>query len=118
MVRHGQRVRPGRKSQKKPIELLRLLVERGPHGISRADAADALWPDSEGDAALHALGTTAYRLRKLLGSPDTVIHNEGRVALDPRRVFVEAWHARPSSDGGVLASGPTQARSVPRLETA
>ena len=91
MIRNGERVRPGRKPQKKPLEMLRLLVAQGAHGMRQDLLAGALWPDAEGDAACHALGTTVYRLRRLLGKMEAVVHREGRVALDPRFVFVDAW---------------------------
>lgn len=65
VVRDGERLRPSRKTQKKPLELLRVLVDTGRAGL--AAAAEALWPDAEGDAAHHALETAVYRLRKLLG---------------------------------------------------
>jgi len=77
--------------QKKPLEMLRLLVAHGPRGVRQDLLAEALWPDAEGDAAHRALGTTVYRLRKLLGKAEVVLQQDGRVALDPREVFVDAW---------------------------
>jgi LuxR family maltose regulon positive regulatory protein len=79
------------KSQKKPLELLTLLVASGARGARVAAVAEALWPDADGDTAHHALETTAYRLRRMLGDPAAVVHRGGRLALDPARVFVDAW---------------------------
>jgi hypothetical protein len=87
----GEPLAVGKKEQKKPLEMLRLLVAYGPAGLRQATLAEALWPDADGDAAHHALGTTIYRLRKLLGRTEVVLQREGRVALDPRQVFVDAW---------------------------
>jgi hypothetical protein len=91
VTRDGAPLPVGRKEQKKPMELLRLLVGHGPRGARQDLLAEALWPDAEGDAAHHSLGTTVYRLRKLLGSADAIVQQEGRVALDARTVFVDAW---------------------------
>jgi len=91
VIRNGERVQSGRKVQKKPLEMLRLLVAHGVHGMRQDLLAEALWPDADGDAAAHALGTTVYRLRRLLGKMDAVVRRDGRVALDQRLVFVDAW---------------------------
>jgi ATP/maltotriose-dependent transcriptional regulator MalT len=91
VTRDGAPLPVGRKEQKKPMELLRLLVAQGPRGARQDLLAEALWPDAEGDAAHHSLGTTVYRLRKLLGSAEAIVQQEGRVALDAASVFVDAW---------------------------
>jgi DNA-binding SARP family transcriptional activator len=90
VLREGRPLDAG-KAQRKPLELLAALVAGGPRG-GRAEAlAEALWPDADGGTARHALETTAYRLRRLLGDPAAVVHRSGRLALDPSRVFVDAW---------------------------
>jgi hypothetical protein len=90
VVRDGRPLAAG-KSQRKPLELLAALVARGPRGARTDALAEALWPDADGGTARHALETTAYRLRRLLGDPAAVVHRGGRLALDPTRVFVDAW---------------------------
>ncbi len=90
-VRCDGRALPEGKAQKKPLELLRLLVAHGERGASLERLAAALWPDADGDTAHHALETTMYRLRRLLGDPAAVVRRGGRAALDPDRVFVDAW---------------------------
>jgi hypothetical protein len=93
VVRDGAAPRaPGsQKGQRKVIDLLRLLVAHGPPGGRAAALAEALWPAADGDRAAHALETTAYRLRKLLGDPAAIVQRDGRMAIDPLRVFVDAW---------------------------
>lgn len=91
IVRRGAHVDTGRKAPRKVLETLRRLVVAGPQGVRQEDLAEALWPDADGDAALRALKTTLYRLRKLLGVPEAVSQRGGRVALDGRAVFVDAW---------------------------
>jgi ATP/maltotriose-dependent transcriptional regulator MalT len=108
IVRGGEQVASGRKAQKKPLETLRLLVVAGPRGLGQEALAEALWPDADGDAARHALKTTLYRLRKLLGRPGAVSQRDGRVALDGRVVFVDAWALERHLGG--LAPGDAAAR--------
>jgi LuxR family transcriptional regulator, maltose regulon positive regulatory protein len=91
VLRGEEPLRSGRKEQRRPLELLRALVAEGPQGARQERVEEALWPEAEGDAAHHALGTTVYRLRRLLGSAEAVLHQRGRVALDPQVVFVDAW---------------------------
>jgi LuxR family transcriptional regulator, maltose regulon positive regulatory protein len=52
---------------RKPQELLQALIAFGGTEVSAGVLIDALWPDSEGDAAYHALEMTLSRLRQLLG---------------------------------------------------
>jgi DNA-binding SARP family transcriptional activator len=82
---------PRGKAQRKPLELLGLLVAHGERGASLGRLAEALWPDADGDTAHHALETTMYRLRRLLGDPAALVRCGGRTTLDPDRVFVDAW---------------------------
>ncbi len=84
---------PG-KARKKPLELLCALLAFGGRGVSDARLCDALWPDAEGDAAHHALETTLYRLRKLLGCERALIMQDGRLTLDSRYCWVDAWALR------------------------
>jgi DNA-binding SARP family transcriptional activator len=57
---------------RKPRELLQALVAFGGTEVNAGVLIDALWPDSEGDAAYHALESALYGLRQLLGARDAV----------------------------------------------
>ena len=63
----GQPLQFARKSQRKPLELLELLVALGGASISVERMADALWPASDGDLARGTFDTTLHRLRNLIG---------------------------------------------------
>jgi LuxR family maltose regulon positive regulatory protein len=76
---------------RKPLELLRVLIAFGGTEVSAGVLIDALWPDSEGDAAYHALESTLYRLRRLLGARDAVRMEGGKVSLDRDRLWVDMW---------------------------
>src|SRR5258708_3044214 len=76
---------------RKPRELLQALIAFGGTEVSAGLLIDGLWPDSEGDAAYHALESTLYRLRQLLGARDAVRMEGGKVSLDRDRFWVDMW---------------------------
>lgn len=78
------------KTQKKPLDLLKVLVALGGREVSEAKLAEALWPQAEGDAAAQSLATTLHRLRKLIGE-DAIERREGRLTLNPEQVWIDAW---------------------------
>jgi DNA-binding SARP family transcriptional activator len=79
----------GRKAQRKPIDLLKLLIAYGGEGVCAEQLAEDLWPDSDGDDALAALRTTVSRLRKLIGA--RAVLREGRgLTLNPDVCWVDA----------------------------
>src|SRR6202046_714119 len=76
---------------RKPQELLQVLVAFGGTEVSAGVLIDALWPDSEGDAAYHALESALYRLRQLLGARDAVRMEGGKVSLNRDQLWVDMW---------------------------
>ena len=76
---------------RKPQELLQALVALGGTEVSAGALIDALWPDSEGDAAYHALESALYRLRQLLGARDAVRMEGGKVSLNRDQLWVDMW---------------------------
>jgi LuxR family maltose regulon positive regulatory protein len=81
----------GARPQKKPLDLLRLLVARGPAPLDTASVLDALWPEAEGDRAKASLDMAILRLRKLLGQDEAVRLEDGHLALNRHWVWVDAW---------------------------
>jgi DNA-binding SARP family transcriptional activator len=80
-----------KKTQKKPLQLLKALIALGGKDVREDRLADLLWPDAEGDAGLKAVNVNTVRLRKLLGSAEAVIVKDGSITLDPRICRVDAW---------------------------
>ena len=76
---------------RKPQELLQALIAFGGTEVSAGALIDALWPDSEGDAAYHALESALYRLRQLLGARDAVRMEGGKVCLNQDQLWVDMW---------------------------
>jgi LuxR family maltose regulon positive regulatory protein len=50
-----------------------------------------MWPDSEGDAAYHALESARYRLRQLLGAREAVRMEGAKVSLNRDQLWVDMW---------------------------
>jgi DNA-binding SARP family transcriptional activator len=84
-------VRFGPRAQRKPLDLLKVIIAHGPAPLDAAVVLDALWPDAEGGAARAAFDMTVMRLRKLLGRDDALRLDAGRVSLDPGCVWVDAF---------------------------
>jgi LuxR family maltose regulon positive regulatory protein len=76
---------------RKPQELLQALIAFGGTEVNAGVLIDALWPDSEGDAAYHALESALYRLRHLLGARDAVLMEGGKVSLNRDQLWVDMW---------------------------
>src|ERR1700723_897569 len=76
---------------RKPQELLQAVIAFGGIEVSAGVLNDALWPDSEGDAAYHALESTLYRLRQLLAARDAIRMEGGKVSLNRDQFWVDMW---------------------------
>ncbi len=79
------------KTPQMPLLLLKALIVHGGAGVHEASLADILWPDADGDAAHNTFKITLHRLRQLLGVEGAVFLKEGKVGLDPARVWVDTW---------------------------
>ena len=85
----GNPLRAGTKAQRKPMELLKVLVALGGDGVSVETLCESIWPESDGDKAYNNLNTTLTRLRKLIGRE--VLHlQDGRLSLDSHSCRVDA----------------------------
>src|ERR1700674_143354 len=76
---------------RKPQELLQALIGFCGTEVGAGVLIDSLWPDSEGDAAYHALESALYRLRQLLGTRDLVRMGGGKVSLNRDQLWVDMW---------------------------
>jgi DNA-binding SARP family transcriptional activator len=79
------------KAQRRPLELLRVLIALGGRDVAQARVAAILGPEADGDAAAAAFDTTLNRLRKLLGRADAVTLSADKLAVNPRVCWVDAW---------------------------
>jgi LuxR family transcriptional regulator, maltose regulon positive regulatory protein len=88
----------GRKAPKRTVALLKALVAFGGKDVPESRLSDALWPDLDGDAALESLAAALHRLRRLLGSNETIRQSHGALSLNEERCFVDAFAFESSID--------------------
>lgn len=88
---NGEAIRFSRKPQYKPLAMLKFIVARGGRNVPDHAVQDALWPDSDGNAAHNAFTTTLHRLRNLLATPDVLIHRERALSCNVRMVWSDIW---------------------------
>lgn len=87
----GEPVRFNSKAQRRPIELLKALLAFGGRDVPEERLTDALWPDTEADAAERSLSITLHRLRRLLSVPNALERRGRTLTLKPVQVWVDAW---------------------------
>ena len=92
---NGRSVEFSGKVQKKPLDLLKVLVAFGSTDVSEERIIDALWPETAGDLAHKSFEMALQRLRKLIGRDTVVLLKNGQVSLDGRqcRVDVRAFES-------------------------
>jgi LuxR family maltose regulon positive regulatory protein len=97
---NGEPLEFSRKLPRKTLLLLKAIIALGGKEVREQALCDALWGDEEGDAASNAFGITLLRLRKLLGSTETILQRGGSVSLNPHLCWVDAhaFETRLSAD--------------------
>ena len=91
ITRDGEAVQFSGKVQKRPLQLLKVLISNGGGELSEEFIADCLWPDATGDEAHSAFKIALFRLRRLLGVEGAIRFQEGKASLDPRFCWVDAY---------------------------
>ena len=91
LEKDGEPIRFYGKVQHKPLAMLKALVAPGGKDQKEEQISDLLWPEADGDAAHSTFKSNLFRLRQLLGVENGVKFQEGKVGLDPRYCWVDAW---------------------------
>jgi ATP/maltotriose-dependent transcriptional regulator MalT len=91
LLRHDEPLPTTGKAQRRPLELLKVLIAHGGEQVSESRVTDALWPRIDGDSAHRSFTSALHRLRKLLGEERAIVLHEGRLTLDRRYFWVDAW---------------------------
>lgn len=91
LLRHGEPFAASGKAQRRPLELLKVLIAYGGEGVSEERIADAMWPRIPGDSAHRSFTSTLHRLRKLLGEDKALVLHEGKLSLDRRWWWTDVW---------------------------
>lgn len=81
----------GVKPQRRPLDLLKVLLVSNERSVGAAELADRLWPDSDGDTARNSLQVAVHRLRRLLGREQAVVVQNRKVCLDHALCAVDLW---------------------------
>jgi len=87
---NGQPLQFSRKTQKKPLDMLRVLVAHGGVRVEAASIIEQLWPGAEGDAGKMSFDSNLHRLRRLIGVDDVLLMSEGKLSLDPSKCWIDA----------------------------
>jgi hypothetical protein len=89
--RDGKPIACAARANRRQLQLLVVLLTAGPEGLAEERVEELLWSDADGDSAHHALETTLYRLRRLLGSAEALVQRDRCVRIDRSCCFVDAW---------------------------
>ncbi len=95
VLKQGKPLQFRTKAQKKPLDLLKVIISLGGRSVSKLHIAELLWPDSEGDASISVVNTTLSRLRKLIGK-EAILTESGRFTLNPELCQVDCWDLEKS----------------------
>ena len=91
LLRGGEPVTFAGKAQRRPLDLLRVLIANGGREVPQERITEALWPRIDGDSAHRSFTTTLHRLRKFLGEDRALQLSEGKLSLDGRYVWTDCW---------------------------
>lgn len=117
LLRGGTPVEFSGKAPGRPMELLKVLIALGGHGVRADQLGDALWPHVDADYAHKSFTATLHRLRRLLDDDDALLLREGRLSLDPDTVWVDVWALEgviADLDAALRGPGPLQAATALR----
>jgi LuxR family maltose regulon positive regulatory protein len=78
------------KAQRKPLELLKVLIALGGREIDISRIASLVWPNAD-EVVRGAFDVALMRLRKLLGGDEALLLHEGKLTLNDRYCWVDAW---------------------------
>lgn len=123
LLKDGEPVRFSRKVQHKPLAMLKILIALGGREVPEERMTDILWPEADADFAHNSFAMTLKRLRTLLGSENVLSLRDGRLTLDNRFCWVDAWTferllTAAGSSGREGAGGEEGRRFQPLMEKA
>ena len=91
IIKDGSPLRFEGKTQKKPLELFKMLIASGGKKISIENIIDALWYEADGDMARSAFSTTLNRLRTLIGHKEAIQLRDGKLTIDQNCCWMDMW---------------------------
>jgi DNA-binding SARP family transcriptional activator len=91
VLSHGVPIKFAGKAQRRPLELLKVVIARGGSNVNEEHVTEALWPRIDGDSAHRSFTTTLHRLRKLLNEERAIVLSERKLTLDGRYIWTDYW---------------------------
>jgi DNA-binding SARP family transcriptional activator len=91
VFRAGKPIEFTGKAQRRPLDLLKVVIAYGGRDVSETRVVEALWPRIDGDSAHKSFATTLHRLRKLLGEERAIQLSDGKLSLDGRFIWLDTW---------------------------
>lgn len=91
VLKDGTPIRFSGKAQRRPLDLLKVIIAFGGRDVSEERVIEALWPRIDGDSAHQSFATTLHRLRKLLGEERAIQLSDGKLSLDGRYIWLDIW---------------------------
>ncbi len=86
---NGRPLQFSRKTQKKPLDMLRILIAHGGVRVEAATIVEQLWPGAEGDAGKMSFDSNLHRLRRLIGVEDILVMSEGKLSIDTTKCWID-----------------------------
>jgi ATP/maltotriose-dependent transcriptional regulator MalT len=110
VTKNGEPISFTGKAQRRPLDLLKVVIAYGGRDVSEERVVEALWPRIDGDSAHRSFATTLHRLRKLLGEEKALQLSDGKLTLDGKYIWVDAWafDQTISRINSLLHSGPEE----------
>jgi LuxR family maltose regulon positive regulatory protein len=100
------------RAQRKPLDLLALLVAHGGRPLEVPVVIDALWPSLDANAPRASMSMAVTRLRRLLGAPTAVRLAEGRLSLDTRQVWTDVAAFETQADAAERGDVPAALAAI------
>jgi DNA-binding SARP family transcriptional activator len=100
----GRQMSSEGKAKQRPLALLKALIALGGRSVASSQLWECLWPDSDGDLAVRNLTVTLHRLRHMLGTNASVLQHDGKLTLNDRMCWVDAWNFDRAANAGLCAS--------------
>jgi LuxR family maltose regulon positive regulatory protein len=91
LLKENSPIQFSRKTQQRPLSMLKALIALGGKEVKEDQISDALWPEADGDVAHESFATNLHRLRRLIGLEKAIQLREGRLSLDEKFCWVDAW---------------------------
>jgi len=91
LAKFGKKLPYAAKKKTKPLAFFKALLAFGGRKVSELNIMDALWSEADGEKARRSFDTNLFRLRSLLGAPEAILLQKGKVTIDPHCCWVDVW---------------------------